>query len=315
MSRRSIPLRPQWPRPFVLRAVTRDKDIAVADIAFGYQDYLYRTPIKFGGTVVDRVTLLNVDCVVRTRPGKTAKGFGSMPLGNVWSFPSKTMPYDQTLGAMKELSGADRRDHDDRARESGHPIDLNTLLEPKYLEAAAEVSTELTARRADPQALHPGDGQPVRRRPARRLRQGCTAAAATTPTAPTSWLTTCRHYLGPEFQGEHLDRYVEPRAEAAMPLYHLVGAVDPLVAADVRQRIGDGLPETLPEWIDYNGLTHIKIKLNGDDLDWDVDRVLRVERAAAEAQAKRGVTTLGLLARLQREVPERRVPAGVPAAR
>ena len=75
-----------------------------------------------------------------------------------------------------------------------------------------------------------------------------------------------------------------------MPLYHLVGAVDPVTAADIRQRINDGLPETLPEWIDYNGLTHLKIKLNGDDLDWDVDRVLHVDEAASEAQAKRGVT-------------------------
>ena len=34
-----------------------------------------------------------------------------------------------------------------------------------------------------------------------------------------------------------------------MPLYHLVGALDPLEAADVTKPIGDGLPETLPEWI------------------------------------------------------------------
>ena len=73
-----------------------------------------------------------------------------------------------------------------------------------------------------------------------------------------------------------------------MPLYHLVGALDPLDDGDVVQRIGDGLPETLPEWIRYNGLTHIKIKLNGDDLDWDVERVVRVDRITATAQHQRG---------------------------
>ena len=50
----------------------------------------------------------------------------------------------------------------------------------------------------------------------------------------------------------------------------------PSVASDIQKRIGDGLPETLPEWINYNGLTHIKIKLNGEDIKWDTDRVLRV---------------------------------------
>src|SRR5262249_2736632 len=56
-----------------------------------------------------------------------------------------------------------------------------------------------------------------------------------------------------------------------------------------KQRVGDGLPETLPEWIAADGLTHIKIKLNGDDLGWDVERVIRVDRAAEEAQKRRGV--------------------------
>jgi L-alanine-DL-glutamate epimerase-like enolase superfamily enzyme len=73
-------------------------------------------------------------------------------------------------------------------------------------------------------------------------------------------------------------------------MYHLVGAVDPIVAADVAKPIGDGLPETLPEWIDFNGLTNLKIKLNGEDLAWDVERVARVDRAAAETQARRGVS-------------------------
>jgi L-alanine-DL-glutamate epimerase-like enolase superfamily enzyme len=73
-----------------------------------------------------------------------------------------------------------------------------------------------------------------------------------------------------------------------MPLYHLVGALDPLTEADLSVRLGDGLPETLREWIDFNGLTHLKIKLNGDDLAWDVQRVLAIDRVTAEAQAARG---------------------------
>src|SRR5262249_50225317 len=64
---------------------------------------------------------------------------------------------------------------------------------------------------------------------------------------------------------------------------------DPLTDADVRTRLNDGLPETLPEWIRSNGLTHLKIKLNGDDLDWDVDRGVHVDRVSAETQRPRGV--------------------------
>jgi L-alanine-DL-glutamate epimerase-like enolase superfamily enzyme len=38
-------------------------------------------------------------------------------------------------------------------------------------------------------------------------------------------------------------------------------------------------------------LTHLKIKLSGDDLAWDVDRVARVEQVAIEAQTQRGCDT------------------------
>jgi len=97
------------------------------------------------------------------------------------------------------------------------------------------------------------------------------------------------HYLGRDFVGEHLDRYVLEKPRPRMPLYHLVGALDPVEAADVVTPVGDGLPETLGQWIECNGLTHLKIKLNGSELGWDVDRVLRVDRVASETQSARGV--------------------------
>ena len=75
----------------------------------------------------------------------------------------------------------------------------------------------------------------------------------------------------------------EPKPK--LPLYHLVRALDPLTPADVKSPVGDGLPEHLGEWIRRDGLTHLKIKLNGDDLNWDVERCVRVN-AVAEEEAK-----------------------------
>ena len=79
-------------------------DVRIDDIRTSFSDYLYRAPYKFGGKEVDRVTLLNVRCHVSTRVGKSAPGFASMPLGNVWSFPAPDIPYDTTLAAMKSLA-------------------------------------------------------------------------------------------------------------------------------------------------------------------------------------------------------------------
>jgi L-alanine-DL-glutamate epimerase-like enolase superfamily enzyme len=97
------------------------------------------------------------------------------------------------------------------------------------------------------------------------------------------------HYLNAEFKGEHLDRYISPEPKPRIAMFHSVGGADPITEADLKQRLKDGLPETLPEWINYNGLTHIKIKLQGEDLKWDIDRVVTIDRVTTETQATRGV--------------------------
>src|SRR5579864_1733293 len=262
-------------------------DIRLDSVVFGYEDFNYRTPIKFGGIALDRVTILNVHANVRTVAGKSARGFGSMPLGNVWSFPSRVLNYDQTLAAMKALAERVCRLFAG-CKETGHPIDLFHALEQDIFRAADAVSRELKLAEPIPQlcalvvaspfdaAVHDAFGKVHGR--------NCYQ------TYSREFLPRdLDHYLGPEYAGEHLERYVLPKAKPRMPLYHLIGALDPITDADIKQRINDGLPETLPEWIRADGLTHLKIKLNGDNLSWDVERVLQVDEAAAETQHERGV--------------------------
>jgi L-alanine-DL-glutamate epimerase-like enolase superfamily enzyme len=265
----------------------KSSDITIKDVRYSYEDYRYRTPIKFGGVALDRVTLLNVEIDVETATGKSAQGFGSMPLGNVWSFPSRVLTYDQTLAAMKSVVEHVARltaDHGD----SGHPIDLTWALEPAYHQAARGVQAHLQLAEAIPAlcvlvaaspfdaALHDGFGKA----------QGLNCYHTYGPDFMNHDLG---HYLGPDFRRQALDRYVTRQPRPRLPLYHLIGALDPLDATDLRQRLNDGLPETLPEWIEHDGLTHLKIKLNGDDLDWDVQRVVRIDQVTAGAQQARGV--------------------------
>ena len=234
--------------------------------------------MKFGGSVVTRVTLLNVRCTVRGRTGQVARGFGSMPLGNVWSFPSKKLTYDQTLQAMKDLAARIAK-LTTQQREWGHPIDLNVALQPQFLRAATDISRTLaqpipelcTVVTASPfdAAIHDAYGKLHNRNAFQTI-------------GPEFLPHTLDHYLGPEFRGETLDRYILPAAKPALPLYHLVGAVDPITPQEVPHPLHDGLPETLPEWIRYNGITHIKIKLNGDDRKWDLERVIRVHDVASK---------------------------------
>ena len=265
----------------------KSTDVRIESAAHNYEDFLYRTPIKFGGAVLDRVTLLNVECSVRTVGGKTGRGFGSMPLGNVWSFPSRVLGYDATLAAMKALVERIGRIVGD-CKEAGHPIALAWTLEPEFHKAAAAVTAELqlaepipplctlVAASAFDAALHDAFGKV----------HGLNCYQTYGPDFLSHDLD---HYLGREFAGETLQQYLSRTPQPRMPLYHLIGALDAIDRSDIRQSLNDGLPETLPEWIRTNGLTHLKIKLNGDDLAWDVDRVARIDRVSAETQKNRGV--------------------------
>lgn len=262
-------------------------DIRIDEVRHGYQDFIYRAPYKFGGRVVDRVTLLNVHCRVTTRNGKSATGFGSMTMGNMWAFPSKTMSYDTTLDAMKALADRIQR-ITSGCREVGHPLDLNHVLEPEYLKAAAEVSAARTLDEPMPKlctqvvaspfdaAIHDAFGKV----------HGRNVYATYGPDLLPGDLS---RYLGSGFRGERLDRVLLPKAAARIPVFHSVGGLDPLESKDVVTPLRDGLPETLPDWIAWNGLVRIKIKLSGEDLAWDVQRVLAIDRIAATAQARRGV--------------------------
>lgn len=257
-------------------------DMRIESVETSEESYTYRTPIKFGGSVLDRVTLLNVRIRARNRAGREAEGFGSMPLGNIWSWPSRKLGYDGTLAVMRRLA-ARLREITAQMHDYGHPVELNHHLEPAWLRAGAEMDSPepvpklavlVTASPFDA-ALHDAYGKL------------CGASVYHCYTRQHLREDLAR-YLGPEFRGLHLERFVLRDPKPRMPMYHLVGALDPVFESDIQKRLNDGLPETLAEWIEYNGLTHLKIKLNGDDIAWDRDRILSVDRCAAEAMRRRG---------------------------
>ena len=266
--------------------MSKPTDIRLLDLNVETEVIKYRAPIKFGGRVVTAATMLHVRAEVETIAGKRGSGFGSMPMGNVWGWPSREVSTDATLAAMVELGRRLVREARDY-RDAGHPLDITHELSRSYGPTADEITRAAgLAERMPPlaqrvaaspleAAVHDAYGKAL----------GLNSYNALGPDFVSRDLAA---YLNSEFAGEYLDRYTLREPKPRMPLYHLVGALDPLTAADIAAPLADGLPETLPEWIAADGLTHLKIKLNGDDLGWDVERVVSVERVASEAQQARG---------------------------
>lgn len=266
--------------------MSKPTDIRLTEVRATTEKYTYRTPMKFGGRVVVDAVLLNVTVDVETRDGRRASGFGSMPMSNAWAWPSNKMPGDQTLAAM--LAFSDKVTQAGNAyKGTGHPLDItrelghgfgslaDTVTSAAGLPEKMPVLAQLVVASPLEAAIHDAYGKVLGQNSYNVLgREFVNSDLAA--------------YLTAEFAGEYLDQYTLRVPKPTMPLYHLVGALDPLTPADVPQPVADGLPETLGEWIPYNGLTHLKIKLAGDNFDWDIDRVIAIDRVACEAQAKRG---------------------------
>jgi hypothetical protein len=53
-------------------ASSRPTDIRIVEVDHQFEEFRYRAPYQFGGRTVDRVTILNVNCRVRTHGGGEA---------------------------------------------------------------------------------------------------------------------------------------------------------------------------------------------------------------------------------------------------
>ena len=117
-------------------------DIRIQNVELDFEAHPYRTPLKFGGVVTTHCKLMNVTVDVENGAGVRASGFGSMPLGNAWSFPSQSVGFDDSMQAMV-LLGKRMVAFTRTYRESGHPIDIMADLQSQFLNLAVETGADL----------------------------------------------------------------------------------------------------------------------------------------------------------------------------
>src|SRR3954467_5292745 len=122
------------PRSF---AMPKPTDIRIKSVKTDSELISYRAPIKFGGRVVTDAMIVNVLLEVETVDGRRGGGFGSMPMGNVWAWPSNVVSPQQSLEAMlafvQELTAivADYRG-------CGHPLDITRDLAEHHAAIAGQ---------------------------------------------------------------------------------------------------------------------------------------------------------------------------------
>lgn len=235
-----------------------------------------RTPLKFGNAVLNEVTTCRVRVRLRSASNE-AEGWGETPLNVGWLWPSQTIPYaersDRLLAFCRTIAG-----EIPQLALAGHPMQIGHALLEHHLpawRAAADIPylAALGCLSAFDLAVHDAFGKALGR-----------------PTYETYDLPGCElaPFLGADFAGKTVaDFLVAP--PSTLPVWHLVGGLDPLDASDLDgSEPDDDHPVLLADWIRRDGLRCLKIKLRGTDATWDYERLVRIDAIAAPL----GVTEL-----------------------
>jgi len=262
----------------------RPSDVVRFQLALTTDTFNYRTPMKFGGRVVNDATILTAMCEAELRNGSFASGkscgTGSMTMGIAWGWPHPTLDDATKLKIVMALAERVALLLND-SQAAGHPLEICETLYGLRDQAARDLQAHFGLAEPIPPLAILLATSPIEAAifDAQGKAFGVSSYALLGREFVNSDLS---RYLGPEYAGRYLDQYITATPVDSMPLYHLVGALDPLDSGEIQTPVGDGLPESLAEWIFRDGLTHLKIKLAGDASQWDVDRVLGVHRVATE---------------------------------
>jgi L-alanine-DL-glutamate epimerase-like enolase superfamily enzyme len=244
-----------------------------------------RVPLKFGTEVLTSVTCARACVTVKGADGRSAQGWGETPLSVQWVWPS-SLGYDERHEALKQFTMRLAAAWTDQAR-SGHAFEIGAA----FIEH--DLHSELDAFNAE------RDGEPM---PHLAALVCCSLLDIATHDAYgvlndrpiyetynsqfmnhdlSEWLTAA---AGADVSFDELypgDFLIDP--PGVMPAWHLVGGKDLLEQDECDgSEPDDGYPVVLRDWIERDGLKCLKIKLRGNDADWDYDRLTKIGRISIE---------------------------------
>ena len=267
--------------------MAKPTDIRAASAELFFLPVETRMPLKFGPETLTHVTCARARLTVRLASGGTAIGWGETPLSVQWVWPS-ALPYEPRHDALKQF--CIRLAKAWTAFDApGHPLELGQDFQQTELPGLLDAfNTDSPASEPMPWlaalvccslfdlALHDALGQALGR--------------PTYETYTPEFLSRdLGQFLEPasgsdvEFAGHFPDEFLAAEPPATMPAWHLVGGLDPLDESELTgNEPDDGHPVLLVDWIRTDGLTCLKVKLRGNDAEWDYARLAKVGTIAVE---------------------------------
>ena len=257
-----------------------EKAAAVASVTLHFLPIEMRVPLKFGAQVLDSVTCARVRVTIEGKDGNTAEGWGETPLAVAWVWPS-TLDYEIRHQALKDFT-VRIAESLDSFEESGHPMEIGHAFISNDLETLRH---DFNAERPEEEplphlaalvcfslfdiAIHDAYGR------LHGIPTYQTYNAEYMSRDLSTYLDSAEDNV--DFSGLYPDSFLVAEPDTKLPVWHLVGGLDPISEEELTgDEPDDGYPVLLREWIQEDGLDCLKIKLRGNDAEWDYDRLEKI---------------------------------------
>ena len=261
-------------------------DISPVSVDLYFIPVKTRVPLKFGPETLTSVICARACVTVAGAQGKKAQGWGETPLSVQWAWPS-SLGYKERCDAMQLFcrmlaeawAGFDQK---------GHPIELGSDFIESVLPELLEQLNRERGQQAEPMphlaalvccsafdiALHDAYGKLLGR-------DVYSTYNAEYMNKDLSAFLEPAEGCNVSFTGKYpADFFSSPPAKI-LPAWHLVGGKDLLDTSELTgDEPDDGYPVLLSDWIKRDGLTCLKVKLRGNDAEWDYERLLNVGEIA-----------------------------------
>ncbi|MEE3258964.1 MAG: enolase C-terminal domain-like protein [Candidatus Latescibacterota bacterium] len=236
--------------------------ITVKEIEFYVRQMPMRMPFKFGNVVIDSQTALHVAMDVELASGQRARGWAADMLAPRWFDKD---PHKSVAQGIRDLV-----DGAQAAAEAYRGAGCATAF--AIWCAGYEAGRVWGAERGVNPLLASNGGALMER----ALIDGLGLALGQSYFAilQGNVLGLALGEIHPELKDVELGDVLPAAPLRALHIRHTVGLVDPIRSADIAaaERLDDGLPQSLEEYITLQGIRYLKIKIGGDPVA-DYDRL------------------------------------------
>lgn len=258
--------------------------VAIKDIEFYVRAMRMRMPFKFGNVVADSLTALHVAMDLELGNGRRARGWAADMLSPKWfdKDPSKTM----ADGIRDLVAGA-------RAAAAAYREVGRTGETPFAIWEAGYEASRAWGRARGANDLLASNGAALMER---ALIDGLGIALGQPYFAllQGNVLGLVLEKIHPQLAGLELATVLPATPLRSLYVRHTVGLVDPIRTAAIapEERLDDGLPQSLEECLEGQGLRYFKIKIGGDPAA-DFERLAAIAALLDESGVEYHITLDG----------------------